>query len=118
MRSFSASQSVILPIRPRSRLDCEGGRCPRGKVHSAGGVLHCINPVVKRYRAKLTLFLLRDDAAFAEPEVYKYCGGEKFTYFIRLPSNEILKKMSWPALRRPVGRQPKSGVKVNVFGSR
>lgn len=98
--------------------DCLGARLRPSNVHSADGVLDFIDPVVKRYRAKFRLFWLRGDAAFADPEVYKYCEGEKVTYFIRLPSNEILKKVSWSSLRRPVGRPPKSGVKVNVFDFR
>jgi len=98
--------------------DCLGARLRPGSVHYADGVLYFIDPVVKRYRAKFKLFLLRGDAAFADPEVYKYCEGEKVTYFTRLPRNEILKKLSWPALLRPVGRPPKSGVKVNVFDFR
>lgn len=98
--------------------DCLGARLRPGNVHSADGVLDFIDPIVKRYRAKFRLFWLRGDAAFADPEVYKYCEGEKVTYFIRLPSNEILKKLSWPALRRPAGRPPKSGVRVNVFDFR
>jgi hypothetical protein len=65
-----------------------------GNVHSADGVLDFIGPIVKRYRAKFRLFWLRGDAAFADSEGYKYCEREQVTYFIRLPGNEILKKLA------------------------
>jgi hypothetical protein len=65
-----------------------------GNVHSADVVLDFIGPIVKRYRAKFRLFWLRGDAAFADSEGYKYCEREQVTYFIRLPGNEILKKLA------------------------
>ena len=37
------------------------------------------------------------------------------TYFIRLPSNEVPKRIVGPHLCRPVGRPLKSGVRVKVF---
>jgi hypothetical protein len=93
--------------------DCLAAELRPGNVHSADGVLDFIKPIVKRYREGFTLFWLRGDAAFAQPDVYEYCEREHLTYFIRLPMNDTLKKIMEPELKsRPVGRPPKSGVKV------
>jgi len=93
--------------------DCLAAELRPGNVHSADGVLDFIKPIVKRYREGFTLFWLRGDAAFAQPDVYEYCEREHLTYFIRLPMNDSLKKIMEPELKsRPVGRPPKSGVKV------
>jgi hypothetical protein len=69
-----------------------------------------------RYRTLFKLFWFRGDAAFAQPDVYDYCEAEHITYFIRLPINDTLKKIMEPEIStRPVGRPPKSGVKVQLF---
>jgi hypothetical protein len=59
--------------------------------------------LVKRYRSWFKLFWLRGDAAFAKPEIYEYCGEQRITYFIRLPTNENLMRLLEPHLNRPVG---------------
>lgn len=96
--------------------DCLAAELRPGNVHSADGVLEFIKPLVERYRKRFQLFWFRGDAAFALPDVYDYCEKEHVTYFIRLPANEILRKIMEPETKsRPVGRPPKSGVKVQHF---
>jgi len=96
--------------------DCLAAELRPGNVHSADGVLDFIKPIVNRYRESFRLFWFRGDAAFAQPDVYDYCEKEHITYFIRLPMNETLRKIMEPELKsRPVGRPPKSGVKVQHF---
>ena len=90
-----------------------------GKVHSADGVLaFFLDPIVKWYRSRFVLFWLRGDAAFAQPEVYEYCEGERVTYFIRLPANAVLNRLIDPYLTHPVGRPPKSGVQIRLVDLR
>ncbi|MGO9021980.1 MAG: transposase [Syntrophobacteraceae bacterium] len=60
-------------------------------------------------------FWLRGDAAFAGPDLYEFCEKKRITYFIRLPSNNSLKRHILPHLKRPAGRPPKSGVQVRVI---
>ncbi len=55
-------------------------------------------------------FWLRGDAAFVDPQVYRYCESERVTYFIRLPANAVLNRLIDPDLTRPVGPPPKSGI--------
>jgi Transposase DDE domain group 1 len=94
--------------------DCLGAKLRPGNVHSADGVLGFLDPIVKRYRSGFVLFWLRGDAAFADTEVYKYCEGERVTYFIRLPANAVLNRLIDPYLTRPVGRPPKSGIQIRL----
>jgi len=98
--------------------DCLGVKLRPGNVHSADGVLDLLDPIVKRYRSRFILFWLRGDAAFAGPEVYEYCEGERVTYFIRLPANAVLNRLIDPYLTRPVGRPPKSGIQIRLVDFR
>jgi len=98
--------------------DCLKAQLRPGNVHSADGVLEFLDPIVKRYRSRFILFWLRGDAAFAQPEVYEYCEGERVTYFITLPANAVLNRLIDAYLTRPVGRGPKSGVQVKLVDLR
>jgi hypothetical protein len=97
-----------------SEGDCLGGILRPGNVHSAGGALAFIRPIVERYRTWFILFWFRGDAAFANPETYEYCEEHRITYFIMLPSNANLMRLLEPHLNRPVGRPPKSGIQVKI----
>jgi hypothetical protein len=92
--------------------DCLAAKLRPGNAHSADGVLDFLDPIVRRYRSRFTLFWLRGDAAFADPEVYTYCEGGRVIYFIRLPANAFLTRLIYPYLARPAGRPPKSGIQV------
>jgi hypothetical protein len=98
--------------------DCLRAKLRPGNVHSADGVVDFLDPIVKRYRSRFILFWLRGDAAFASPEVYEYCEGERVTYFIRLPANAVLNRRIDPYLTRPVGRPPKSGIQIRLVDFR
>jgi hypothetical protein len=95
--------------------DLLGARLRPGNAHSAEGVIDLISPLVERYRSRFKSFWLRGDAAFAGPDLYEFCEKKRITYFIRLPSNNCLKKLIQLHLKRPTGRPPKSGVQVRVI---
>jgi hypothetical protein len=61
-----------------------------GNVHSADGWKDVLDPVVQRYRGKVTRIYFRADAAFAMPEVYEFLEAERIKYAIRLPANQVL----------------------------
>jgi hypothetical protein len=94
--------------------DCFSAKLRPGSAHSADGVLDVHDPIVRRYRSRFTLFWLRGDTAFADPEVYKYCEGERVTYFIRLPANAVLNRLTDPHMTRPIGRPPKSLIRFKL----
>jgi hypothetical protein len=75
-----------------------------GNVHSADGWRNVLEPVVARYRRKLSRLYFRADAGFANPEVYEYLEGEGIKYAIRLPANRVLQERISYLLTRPVGR--------------
>ncbi|MCJ7526583.1 MAG: IS1380 family transposase, partial [Methyloceanibacter sp.] len=77
-----------------------------GNVHSAHGWKDVLEPVVARYRGKFKRCYFRADAAFANPEVYKFLEAEGYNYAIRLPANQILQQRIGYLLKRPVGRPP------------
>jgi hypothetical protein len=78
-----------------------------GNVHSADGWRDLLDPVVERYRGKVSHLRFRADAAFASPDVYEYLEAREIKYAIRLPANRILRNRIGYLLKRPVGRPPK-----------
>jgi Transposase DDE domain group 1 len=77
-----------------------------GNVHSADGWRAVLEPVIARYRGITKYLYFRGDAAFANPEVYKFLEAEGAGYAIRLPANQVLQDKIGYLLKRPVGRPP------------
>jgi len=75
-----------------------------GNVHSADGWKEVFDPVVERYRRKVSRLYFRADAAFANPDVYEFLEPARIKYAIRLPANRILQAHIGYLLKRPVGR--------------
>jgi hypothetical protein len=65
-----------------------------------------LEPVIARYRDTVKRLYFRGDAAFANPEIYKFLEAEGNGYTIRLPANSVLQNRIGYLLRRPVGRPP------------
>jgi hypothetical protein len=71
-------------------------RLRSGKAEPAEDALLCLQRVVKLLREafpKLKIFL-RADAGFARPELYDFCEENDVTYFIGLPANARLGRLS------------------------
>ena len=75
-----------------------------GNVHSADGWKEVLDPVVARYRGKVSRIYFRADAGFANPEVYEFLEAERIKYAICLPKNPILQGRIGYLLKRPIGR--------------
>jgi len=75
-----------------------------GNVHSADGWKDALEPVVERYRGKVSRIYFRADAAFAMPGVYEFLEAERIKYAIRLPTNKVLQERIGYLLKRPMGR--------------
>jgi len=86
--------------------DLERSALRPGNVHSADGWQNVLDPVVARYRDKVSRLYVRADAGFANPEIYKYLEGEGIKYAIRLPKNRVLQERIGYLLKRPLGRPP------------
>ena len=90
--------------------DVEVAILREGNVHSAHQWRSLLEPVVQRYRRRRMGRLFRADAAFADPEVYRYLEREGFLYAIRLPGNDVLYEAIRHLWSRPVrrpSREPK-----------
>src|SRR5919205_448900 len=83
-----------------------------GNVHSADGWRAVLEPVIARYRTRVTRRYFRADAAFASPEVYACLEAEGYGYAIRLPANAVLQKRIAHLLKRPGSRSRRVVAKV------
>ena len=59
--------------------DLERGALRPGNVHSADDWQNVLDPVVARYRGKVSRIYFRADAAFAMPGVYEYLEAKRIT---------------------------------------
>jgi len=90
--------------------DLERALLRNGNVHSADDWRSLLEPIINRYRGYDILRFFRGDAAFANPEIYRYLEAEGYFYAIRLKDNQILHKKIEHMLTRPVGRPPKKPI--------
>jgi hypothetical protein len=92
--------------------DLERALLRNGNVHSADNWRSLLEPIVSRYRAYDILRFFRGDAAFADPNIYRYLEAEHYFYAIRLKGNQILDDKVKHLLTRPVGRPPKKPIVI------
>ena len=90
--------------------DLERALLRNGNIHSADDWRSLLEPIVNRYRGYDILRFFRGDAAFADPNMYRYLEAERYFYAIRLKDNQILQKKIEHMLTRPVGRPPKKPI--------
>ncbi|MDO8636301.1 MAG: IS1380 family transposase [Dehalococcoidia bacterium] len=90
--------------------DCEGAMLRPGNVHSAESWRMLLDPISARYDRSGIRKYFRGDAAFANPDIYKYLERHDFFYAIRLPSNEVLQREIQHLMKRPMGRPPKKPI--------
>ncbi len=84
--------------------NCLAAKLRPGNVHSADGWDEVLLPVIDRYRAREHAVVVRADAAFAIPALYKALEGRGVAYAIRLPANDVLERAIEDLLTRPRGR--------------
>jgi len=77
-----------------------------GNMHGAAEWRAVLEPVIARYRDAVKRLYFRGDAAFANPEMYKFLDAERIGYTIRLPANDVLQHRIGYLLKHPVGRPP------------
>src|SRR5262245_48985986 len=98
--------------RPRaSQVPC------RRRKNGVGVVV--LDPVVQRYRGKVTRIYFRADAAFAMPEVYEFLEAERIKYAIGLPANQVLQgRIGYCSSVRSDDRPMKSGAAMPISAIR
>ena len=90
--------------------DMERALLRNGNVHSADDWQSVLEPIIARYRGYDILRFFRGDAAFADPEVYRFLESEDYFYVIRLKANNLLYGKIEHLLTRPLGRPPKKPI--------
>jgi hypothetical protein len=90
--------------------DLEGCLLREGNVHSAKDWKAVLEAIVARYRDRDILRFFRGDEAFGNPNVYSYLEFERYSYAIRLHSNDILNREIEQFMTRPVGRPPRTPI--------
>jgi len=90
--------------------DLERALLRNGNVHSADDWRSVLEPVVARYRTMTIKKFFRGDSAFAIPDLYMFLEAERYSYAIRLKSNDLLQREIEYMLKRPMGRPPKKPI--------
>jgi len=76
----------------------------RGNHHSAKFWRRALLPAIERYRHLSIPKFFRDDAAFANPALYRVLAKAGYHYAIRITANAVLEREIEHLLTRPVGR--------------
>ena len=90
--------------------DMERALLRNGNVHSADDWQSALEPIVSRCRDFNIARFFRGDAAFVNPNVYRYLEAEDYYYAIRLIGNPILHSKIEHVLTRPVDRPPQKPI--------
>jgi hypothetical protein len=90
--------------------DLEIALLRNGNVHSVDDWQSVLESIVSRYRDFNIARFFRGDAAFANPNIYRYLETEDYFYAIRLISNPILHNKIEHLLTRPAGRPPQKPI--------
>ncbi len=104
---FDAETGDLLALRLRP-----------GKVHAANGVVKMIKAVVKKIRRRWPWveIVIRADAGFCVPRLYRWCEHEGLGYVIGLVTNETLKGFHAPLAAQAAARYEESKTKARLVG--
>jgi len=80
-----------------------------GNVHTADGAFEFALDGIRWARQRARSVWLRADAGFPSPEFLRRLEAQGVSYVMRLRTNERLKRMAAPLVKRPPGRPPKEG---------
>lgn len=88
-----------------------------GNVHAANGVVKTIKRIVMKIRKRWPWveIVIRADAGFCVPRLYKFCEREGIGYVIGLITNATLKKLHKPLLEKAVASYETERAKVRIF---
>lgn len=90
-----------------------------GKAGGNTNLMQMLPRVVDRLRGQWdgVMLTVRGDSGIGSPELYAYCEEHRMTYYIGLPSNERLKKLSKPVVDKAEGRYKKTGRDQKLYTS-
>lgn len=86
----------------------------RGNVHASRGAMGLLRGIVDQIRERWpdTEIIIRGDAGFAVPRLYKFCENSGLGYIFGLISNKRLKSLNEDVLRDAVSEYRETEVKV------
>jgi hypothetical protein len=89
-----------------------------GNVHSANGVVKMLKRVVKKIRKRFfgASIVIRGDAGFCVPRLYRFCERWGLGYVLGLITNATLKKLHAPLLARAEAMYEEDKTKVRLLG--
>jgi len=92
---FDRASGMLLGVRLRG-----------GRAHAARRVLQLLGPVVRALKGAFprTRIILRADAGFAVPRLYRFLEREGLLYLIGTAANAVFKRHSEPVLKRLADR--------------
>lgn len=88
-----------------------------GNVHAANGVLKMLKRIVKKIRQRWPWveIVIRADAGFGVPRLYRFCEKNALGYVLGLITNETLKKFHAPLLARAEAQYAEQGEKARLL---
>ncbi len=88
-----------------------------GNVHAATGVLKMLGRIVTKIRQRWPWveIVIRADAGFGVPRLYRFCEKNGLGYVLGLISNETLKKFHVPLLARAEAQYAEQGEKARLL---
>ena len=89
-----------------------------GNVHAANGVVKMLRRLVRKLRKKwpYTDIIVRADAGFCVPRLYRFCERENVGYVLGLITNSTLKELHAPLLARAEEMYDEESGKVRLLG--
>ena len=89
-----------------------------GKAHAAAGVRRMLRPIVRQIRAcwPEVEIIVRADAGFCVPRLYRFCERHNLGYVIGLIGNQTLKALHAPLLRQAEELFAQDQHKVRLMG--
>jgi len=88
-----------------------------GNKHGSYAVVSILKRIIPRLKEAFpkTEIIIRGDAGFAMPELYKYCEGEGLSYVIGLIRNDVLERLAEGLLNEAHERYVETGEKQRLF---
>jgi len=89
-----------------------------GNVHAANGVLKPVKRLVRKIRRRWpwVKIIIRADAGFAVPRLYRFCEHRGIGYILGLGTNEVLKRLHAPLLDQAIKLYKQSDGKIRLIG--
>lgn len=96
-----------------------GVRLRRGNAHAAERVLQLLGPIVQSLKSAFpsTRIIMRADAGFAVPRLYRFCEREGLDYLIGISTNAVFKRHIEIHMRHLIERFEATGKHSRHFSS-